>query len=89
MFRLLKVAVLGVLVYFGLRFAFPDEATKIESKVAPLSALSARQSSDNSAATGPRILPLREPGEGLLFERSEGRLKLREGPVRRALKNPQ
>jgi hypothetical protein len=89
MFRLLKLAVLGVLVYFGLRFAFPDESTKSESNVAPLSPLSTRQSSDNSPATGPRILPLRKSGDGLLFERSEGKPKLREGPVRRVLKKRQ
>ena len=89
MFRLLKFAVLGVLVYFGLRFAFPDESTKREFNVAPLLPLSARQSSDNSPATGPRILPLQKSGNGLLFERSEGKLKLREGPLRRMLKKPQ
>ena len=89
MFRLLKFAVLGVLVYFGLRFAFPDEATKRQSNVAPLSPLGARHSSDNSPATRPKILPLRKSGDGLLFEHSEGKLKLREGPLRRVLKKGQ
>ena len=89
MFRLLKLAVLGVLVYSGLRFVFPDESTKRESNVATLSPFSARQSSYNSPATGPRILPLQKSGDGLLFERSEGKLKLREGPLRRMLKKPQ
>ena len=70
MFRVLKFAVLGVLVYCGLQFAFPDESTKRESNVAPLSPLSARQRSDNSPATGPRILPLRKSGVGLLLKRS-------------------
>jgi hypothetical protein len=89
MLRLLNFAALVVLVYFGLQFAFPEESTRGESNVAPFSPLSARQSSDNSPAIGPRILPLNKSGEGLLLERSEGRLKLREGPVRRALKKPQ
>jgi hypothetical protein len=89
MFRLLNFGVLVVLVYFGLQFAFPDEFAKKKSNVAPFSPLSARQSSDKSPASGPRILPLHKSGEGLLLERSEGRLKLREGPVRRALKRPQ
>jgi hypothetical protein len=89
MFRLLNFTVLVVLVYVGLRFAFPDESTKRESNVAPLSPLSARHSADNSPATGPRILPLQKSGDGLLFDRSEGKLKLREGPLRRVLKKRQ